>query len=98
MKLPYWVRRTWLHLRAGKCSGFPACCIVFYSTIWQAVYRFERFSGWYHRKSGRAGYVPCPLCIISGARVRVNRCTELCGHVAESQTLTLERHPDAEFF
>jgi hypothetical protein len=52
---------------------------------------------WYHRKAGDAGYVPCPLCLISGARVRVRLCTNACGHVKESQAMTLEQYPDAEF-
>lgn len=46
---------------------------------------------WYHSKAGNAGYVPCPLCIISGARVRVNVCTEECGHIEESKKLIKEQ-------
>jgi hypothetical protein len=103
------LRRFLLDIRAGKCSGFPNCCIVFYSTAWKLMFGDQRQSLyekpkwrsdmilWYHEKAGHSGYVPCPLCIMSGARVRVNLCTEECGHVEESQALILEEDPDAKF-
>lgn len=97
MRVPHWLRRSWLHIRAGHCSGFPDCCIAFYSTLWQFLYRIDRFQRWYHEKNDGRGYVACPLCIISGARIRVLRCTDRCGHVAESQALTREKYPGARF-
>lgn len=93
----------------GKCSGFPNCCILFYCTAWKVMHGStnvalsdkERWRQvmirWYHRVAGRANYVPCPLCLISGARVRVNRCTSRCGHRAESRRLIQEEFPDIEF-
>lgn len=108
MKL-FFLRRVLLDLRAGKCSGFPNCCIMFYTTAWKLMFGNQRvilyekpawrikMILWYHQKAGSAGYVPCPLCIISGARVSVRRCTKECGHIEESKALILEEDPDAKF-
>jgi hypothetical protein len=81
----------------GTCSGFPLCCIVWFVTGWKLGFKVKRFRFWYLRKTGWGGYVPCPLCTISGARVSVRRCDSECGHVEESHRMILERHPDAKF-
>ncbi len=107
MKLPLGLRRFLLDIRAGKCSGFPNCCILFYAGPWRTFYGSTRESlydkpTWkaklilrYHQAAGHAGYVPCPLCLLSGARVRVSRCTDECGHVKEMRSLVLEEDPTA---
>lgn len=79
----------------GRCSGFPPCCIAWYVTCWKLVCK-TKYIWWYARKAGDSGYVPCPLCLMSGARVRVNKCTSECGHVSESRRLILEQHPDVQ--
>ncbi len=109
MKKPYWLRRALLDVDMGRCSGFPDCCITFFSTAWRVFYGKGdvplnqksawkvRVIRWYHEKAGDHGYVPCPLCLISGARVRVHRCTPECGHIEQSKALVRERYPDAKF-
>lgn len=94
--MPHWLRRAWLDVRMGSCSGFPSCCIVWFLTGWKLVSK-TRFIWWYSERAGKCNYVPCPLCMLSGARVKVRRCTPECGHVEESRRLILERHPDAKF-
>ncbi len=101
------LKRMWLDARAGKCSGFPSCCIAFYTVPWRLFYGSTQESlhekpAWkvrlirkYHRSANDAGYVPCPLCILSGARVKVQRCTTQCGHIEESRKLILEIDPTA---
>jgi hypothetical protein len=91
----------------GRCSGFPSCCIAFYSTGWRILFGSSlvpvqlkhpwrrKVIRWYIEASD-AGYVPCPLCMISGARVKVRRCTKECGHIEESRRLILDQFPDAE--
>lgn len=106
----YVARRIWLDIRMGRCSGFPSCCICFYVTGWRLLFgdQFQSLSDkptwrmkailWYHRRSAHAGYVPCPLCLISKARVaEVRRCTEKCGHIRESQDLITRYFPEAKF-
>lgn len=95
-----WLKSKSLDVRMGQCSGFPLCCITWYLTGWrlllgdvinESVYdkpawRANLILG-YHRLAGDSGYVPCPLCLISGARVRVRRCTDECGHLEECREL-----------
>jgi hypothetical protein len=97
----FWPRRLWLDFRMGRCSGFPDCCILFFISVWRPVYGDldvspsdkvkwrKRFLGWYMKKAGnfKCGYVPCPLCIMSGARVEVRKCTPECGHYSECHRL-----------
>jgi hypothetical protein len=94
-----WLRRSWLDLRCGECSGFPPCCIFWFLTGWKLIFgKFTvtvhdkpawraRLILWYNERAGRRGYVPCPLCLISGARVRVWKCTDECGHRREFAVL-----------
>lgn len=106
-RLRYAFKRLWLDIRAGRCSGFRPCCIVFYATAWRPFYGDSTKSlyekpAWkahlilrYHELARSAGYVPCPLCLMSGARVKVMRCTAACGHIKESRRLILELRPGA---
>ena len=93
-----WYMNKSLDLRMGECSGFPPCCIAWFLTGWKLIYgSIEDFYDrptwraklilWYHEMCGESGYVPCPLCLISGARVRVRRCTDECGHYQECKDL-----------
>lgn len=59
---------------------------MWYVTGWKLLYE-SRFWRWYGLRAVGAGYVRCPLCMISGARVEVRSCTPECGHIEESRRL-----------
>lgn len=98
-----WLMGKSLDLRMGKCSGFPNCCILWYVTGWSLLFGDKgkdlcSKSAWrakailrYHEKAGASGYVPCPLCLLSGARVRVRYCTDACGHHRECHEVRRRR-------
>lgn len=67
----------WRDIRRGRCSGFPLCCVLFYSFMWSPSIKIEKnkvvapFHKIYSRimlwrksltkQKNSLGYVPCPL-------------------------------------
>lgn len=88
------VRKAWLDLRMGKCSGFPSCCVAFFTFVWSPFVwnagearPMTWYQKWYLERIGPFEYIPCPLCLLSGSRVKVRRCTDSCGHLEECRRL-----------
>ena len=98
-----WLMDKSLDVRMGQCSGIPNCCIAWFISGWKLAHGdlskslYEKapwrakFILWYHERANNAGYVPCPLCLLSGARVRVLKCTDECGHYRECEELGRRR-------
>lgn len=82
-----WIGRDGMGLRwhweCGRHSGIPACCRVWWLTVWQVLHPFMRWwqngdpEHFYHRWSEGWGYVPCPGCIVRGRVNVVKSCN--CG-------------------
>jgi hypothetical protein len=67
-------------IRYGLHSRIPTCCIIFFVTEWESIYR-EGSDMPYNRAvdAARAGYVQCPECLGSGTKVKILDCDLECG-------------------
>lgn len=71
--------------KAGRCSGFPECCIQFYQEAWATPDGWswnEEETSWkrlYFNQLPKIGYVPCPACFASKRAIVVKRCSITCG-------------------
>ena len=65
------------HVRYGRHSNIPDCCIRFYLTEWQQHWFDETYR---RRHLGRVsvGYVPCASCISNRTFIHVHTCDRLC--------------------
>jgi hypothetical protein len=71
------LKELWRDIQRGRCSGFPLCCVLFYSLWWSPTVKIEKnkvvspfhkvynkIKGWrraHARLKNGLGYVPCPL-------------------------------------
>lgn len=67
------------HVRCGRMSNIPFCCIVFYLFFWTPMFAcrrlplFKRFTRWY--PPGKPfNYVPCFLCLTLQRRRKIKHC------------------------
>lgn len=82
-----YLRNIWHDVAVGRCSMLPGCCITWYALVWRHFDWEEAaengLQGWrarYFVHADSRGYIPCPLCVLSGSKVLVKMCDEACGH------------------
>lgn len=71
------INRSIKDIKCGIHSGFPICCISFYSFLWRPVLiRYPLLRSWHdalERDKG-PGYIRCPLCMLRRHIVDVKEC------------------------
>jgi len=67
-------------IECGLHSGFPYCCIAFYTFVWYPLFCERAPAGtslrrWYFDwRADCDGYIRCPACKLSGRRVHPREC------------------------
>jgi hypothetical protein len=74
-------RHTVASVRCGLHSSFPDCCILFFVQFWSpplgggATARRDNYFGLMKQLGAeRAGYIPCPSCLVERNLVAVKPC------------------------
>ena len=75
-------------IECGFHSGFPACCIAFYATVWIWADTYGPWAENHRHKqflAGLWGYIRCPECIEAKRTVVVKGCPDdkHCNHSVE---------------
>ena len=80
LQQPWWPSSPVGHYVKGRASGYPSCCIVFFTALWYPTFRRNSENGFlFHRVYRRAmdcalrlhgerrfHYVPCPIHLVQG--------------------------------
>jgi hypothetical protein len=67
----------WEDIRRGRCSGYPWCCVLFFTFLYDPTLKIEKnkILSWPHRlyrkvmkwrrgKKRGLGYIPCPYHLL----------------------------------
>jgi hypothetical protein len=91
-KIDYSLRTLCNHIRCGRCSGIPICCIIFFLVFWVPLFYFinfklvKRFIKWW--PPAKFNYVPCVMCYFLKNKKQIYVCKigdkRCCGLVSQS--------------
>ena len=63
------------HIKCGKHSGIPNCCIEWFISTWIPAIGVNRdFVAVHHLNNGDVGYIRCPKCIENNSIVAIEKC------------------------
>jgi len=87
------------HIEMGRHSGIPACCVLFYVSVWLHIYTREEGRVYWQRmhdvevkENIDAQYIVCPNCLKRREFINIHRCGgERCEQItAEAARLGLK--------
>jgi hypothetical protein len=92
-RVDYSPKTLYRHVRCGRCSGIPVCCILFFLGFWVPLFLFinfkpvKRFVKWWPPQE-RFNYVPCFICYWRRNKKKIHVCKlgdkRCCGLVSQS--------------
>lgn len=80
---------TQYHIKFGRHSRIPECCIYFFLTTWK-LWEIDTLLDRDYRRAMRtlghnAGYVICPNCLLTNNIQPIHRCYDGCGFIPEHE-------------
>lgn len=91
-KVDYRLSTLYSHIKCGRCSGIPYCCIFFFLFFWMPLFSLigfkpiKAFIKWW--PPIKCNYVPCFFCYFFKNKIKIHVCKKddekCCGIISRS--------------